>query len=565
MHARGWISLLAGILAVNASNASNASDASARQVDGGTATLSPEWLALGFSEPGVPIRQDGYAQLRVVAYIPEGSDGTTFDACPQKSVWDLNLKDVLKGDRVHLLGVSVAPPTSSGLPAFTAAPLRLETRNKFFGSSCTLNLRKFEYLSPRFHVGSNTHSRFQVVPAILTSTQVNVEAWDQAMQAIQTLTTYAELTAPLVTTQLAGLKGQLLQGMKTSVERPDEIFTISEGVTRKPKVWSFSGEQTRAGGAIEGLVVTVIAQLVPADDLVRRSLPDAPWLPATILKTQMNGTMGGESDLDGHIRRIASGEIVNLISERDSEAAAVRCDLLAEKIHGLRLSQHDAGLALWAYAHKRAEMKLATADEVVRMPCLQGFRHVLVKAGLLPENVPLVASPPTHQDMLAATQIQNALWQFFTRPAWQDRKSFAERLFAYPVGYGQRVEMLQSTATIDNKDAWVSNAHAGSNALAQSFGCPVFFPGRTDHPFLNWAGHSVMVAFATLPVAGGDPRDAVVALRFAQQLPGEAAKIDAVEVDPHPAAEVARSVAASLRASGGCVDHYAFAPALLQQ
>ena len=84
--------------------------------------------------------------------------------------------------------------------------------------------------------------------------------------------------------------------------------------------------------------------------------------------------------------------------------------------------------------------------------------------------------------MQTVTQIDDAFARFFIASAWQDRRRYADVLFAYPVTYSDASALiLPNSATIENPDQWLA-LHTAESPYVGRIGCYTYVPATANQP-----------------------------------------------------------------------------------
>jgi hypothetical protein len=481
------------------------------------------------------ITPDGYVRLEVQVGLTGSRGPTQFNSCPREKLWDLNVTDLLEGAKQVSLGITLSGPL---VPQLVMTPVSIQrTRSGPFGMGrrCEVSVDLIRYASPAVSVRRHTGASFTVSPTYTQTNTVNPGV-------ITTVNAAAGLAA-----RLGGVPAETAQPFQATLQSMLSAVSVGhrETVTRHLLIQSGpapGGDEfswvahdafpSRGGNAAADLVIR--ARLVPIASLVE--VPQASgdgrrlWTPTLVLSSSFGAGLtpglNPAGTLLGYIEGVAGTELNNYRTAANSSAAAVACDSLKGKIDAIGLSTGDAALVMWALTHDRPPRGVTPLD-IDNMNCLRDAWERVpaeVLASKTPQALPQPAQvPPTTRQMQAVTQIDDAFARFFVTPTWQDRRRYAETLFAYPATYSDpRGLVLPGSTTLSNPDQWLA-LHTAETPYLEKVGCYTYVPatrGAAD-------ARSVMYAIGDLVGAG---REVLLTAVFANGAGEADAKIVSLSV-----------------------------------
>lgn len=488
------------------------------------------------SAPGAVIERAGYVRLEVTLATTSNDKIITFQsACPKRSLWGIDLKELLSGSKHVTLGVAITSPLMGPLE-FT--PVSIDKKvSGFLGTnkSCDVMIDQIRYLSPAYYVRSYENQQFTVAPTFKVTNAVN-----PALQAtIDTAVSFAlklsaipaESAAPYQD-QLKTLLGQVAVSGNESfpkhpIIRPGPVPADSEFEWRT--VGLFTPKDHSAP-----LDVVLIARLIPQPTLVSDPPAGADgkvgWTPTNVLSSPFAanltpGVLGGTLGI--YISAAVPNDLANFRRASTKTEASNACDPIQTKVQSMGLSDRDSALLMWAITHDRPPSGVDTFD-LDNLQCLAHAwtfapSEVLATRDTTPKDEPAPGAPPTVKQMQAATQIEDAFAIFFKTTVWAERRKIGAALFKYPARYVDADGLLfDSSSSLENADQWLA-LHTAATPVADRVGCYTYVPAA------NSSGNSVMYAIADM-VSGGSAPQALLTTTFANVSGNDDARIDSLEV-----------------------------------
>ena len=525
---------------------------------------------LGFVPAGTNIPIDGYVRLLVAVYAPGNQTNTAMNQCPKQGIWGIDLTNITEGDNHTTFGVKITDPGVT--TPVTVIPLDFtKTASGFLwlSSDCNLKVDLVRYISPLYFVGSARDRQFSITPTYATNDALNPNLQAELNAAVGAATALAGVPAATAAPYMEFLKTNLANAKVATAVSFIQHPTIRSGPAMEVLTWTVEGaiRKTRTAPARD---IVLIAQLVPVATIVPHA-DGAAWLPGAVLRSKFDVNVPGaaaptDGTLGGYISTIASAELVAYTSATDA-AANVACGALSRKIAAMGLSDRDSALAVWAEARQRVILTNSTSETVDNLTCLDDYWPELVKAGVSrtpkpPQGSPEVAGkPPSVAQMKMTTDIDSAFPMFFVSPLWDDQVAYADKIFVYPVAFGDAAAAtMRGSTTINNSDGWTRNQFQRDQPMLAQVGCFAYFDLNEDSTnFAKSQGaRSLMMAIGRVAPNGLSFADKEVAIlaTFANAPGGDRPKIEKLDILPTLTPEARGAMLAPLGSATHCASGY---------
>ena len=536
-----------------------------------TATLVATWppaaMAVGLAVAAPPqpsadsgtIQSDGYVQLEVKLQTSDPQGPTTFNFCPDESLWTVDLKALLSGAKQATLGITITDPQ---LQKMSLTPFSVVTqRAGIFGLNrhCTVSIDEIQYHSPVVSVRRHPGKFFAVGPSYGVTTTVNAGIIDTTKAAVGLATTFAGVPVETATAANNAVANMLNGIGVANTQVITKYLPIKAGPVPpvSDTTWTATGAIGGGKGSpVRDLILT--ARLVSIDSLIPPVGNPPAWTatsvltsPYVILDTAVNPT----ETIGGHMQAIDSADLNNFAQANSVQAAANACTGIKGKVDGLGLSLGDSALLMWALTHNNPPVGVSSYD-IDQLQCLKDSWANVPPAVLATKVTTALAPPkpagvqPTVRQMEAATQINDAFANFFVTGTWSQRKNIAGSLFSYPVTYSDPKGLLAPSTQVANVDQWLE-LHRDETPIVKKIGCYSYVPSTKT------GDKSIMYAIADLPAGN---KQVVVTASFASAVPGADATVDTLAIDDS-ISDQERSVMLAAQSGKQCASGYA--PALI--
>jgi len=510
------------------------------------------------------IETSGYVRLEVTLTTSAASKEVTFNqACPERSLWGISLKELLAGQEHVTLGVSISAP---GVSAIEFKPLAIDKKSSgLFGTNrqCSIVLDEMRYLSPVYYVRRYENQQFTVAPIYKKADAANPGLAD----TINAATAFALKLSGVPAETAAPYQDQLKTILGNVSVSATETFP-KHPVIKPGPVPGDDMFQWRTNGIfkVSGKPVDVIltARLIPVTSLISDPTPGPDgkvrWEVSDVLNSPFAANLAPGANPGGtigsYLTSTAAYDLANFGKATTKGEASNACDPLLPRVRAMGLSDRDEALLLWAVTHDRPPSALSPY-ELDHLNCLDAAWRNLpaeISAGRIvaQDPPPATLTPPGLKQMKAATQVDDAFAIFFKTTVWAERRQVAAALFGYPAQYDDPAGLLfDATAKLDNADQWLA-LHIAATPVADRIGCYAYVPAA------DASGQSVMYAVADT-VAGRNAPQAVLTVTFANVEAGADAKIAAIDVS----STVSAAQKAAITGANGSICSSGYKPALI--
>jgi hypothetical protein len=504
------------------------------------------------------ISESGYVRLEVTLATTAKDKGITFTrACPTRSLWGIDLKELLKKGSEHVtLGVAI---TSPGVTTLEFTPVAIDRKREGFlgwSKNCDVMIDEMRYLSPAYYVRRYKNEQFTVAPTFKRTNAASpglaatIDA--AASHALKLAGVPAETAKPYFD-QVKMILGQV--SVSGNEKFPKHPVILPGPVPSDDQFqWRTTGLLPAQPGG-EQVDVVLTARLIPVESLITNPPAGAGgkpvWTISVVLTSPFAANLAAGVNpggtLGSYVETAAATDLANFRKAATKAEASNGCDPLRSRVRQMGLSDRDEALLMWALTHDRAPTALK-AHEVDDLPCLTDAWNYVpaeiaaarakepVKIDPKPEPIPLV--PPSIKMMKQTTQIDDAFALFLKTSVWAERRRNAALLFAYPAAYADpKGALFDSSASLENVDQWLA-LHTAATPIAERVGCYTYVPAA------DAAGKSVMYAIADT-IGAGKPAQVLLVATFANSPANGDAKIQALEVSETIAAEQKAKIAAA--------------------
>ncbi|WP_084583865.1 hypothetical protein [Sphingomonas azotifigens] len=501
--------------------------------------VSPDQLhALGLLAAGEKsLSNDGYAQLRVVIYIPDAQNDVALDQCPKHGIWDINLDALLAGNRQATFGLKITLPNNGTSTFVDFTPFDLTKEKKFLGSKCNIKIDVLKYSSPIYYVrnNSNTNGTFDLAPNYHLSKKIDPQVQANVATAVSAASTLAGIPGPIATPLIKTMTNALSAASVDSTSIFVQHAVIQAGPVAAPFTWSLTNSETDVVGLPK---MVLIAQLIPVDSIITL---DGQQTSAVLRSPFRIGASPAAISTDGTIGDYVEKQFSSQVNAYQTAQAGelnLACNNLAGSITGMGLSDRDAALVLWAETRWRVAAGKDQGSTIDSLPCLSNMWHVIQPLGLTPSPPPVPppapGQAPTVAQMQIVTDVRTAFARFFVSPAWVDQNRYGSLIFAYPLQFNDPdAALLRQSKTAANGDG-ISVAEYREQALLETVGCYAYFDINADPTGYarTFGAHSLMIAIGKIGQNGGPSAGKEVAIiaSFNETPGGSTSKIAQMDV-----------------------------------
>lgn len=459
--------------------------------------------------PSFTFDPDAYVRLRVRvtadSSVSEGVFGSKF--CPDKSAFDLNLGELLQGDRTASLVLSVSAPT--------AAPVELnlfDIERKgggiFSGPRCRLGLNRIDYKSP-LYLAAQFNDQTVQVGLTFADQKGTAQLFADGLGGFLAI---ANAIAPLPAALLReedGMVSRVTDGLVRKTKVSETVFLNIGTTGDSSKIWRLTSSVRP-----DMPKLTINAYLENVGSYFTK--PSIGWDPALLLAAPFPpNPKVTASDFATYLASLGT-DYSSFVSANDLGSFNARCDALRTNISKLGFSPMDRSLLLWAAAQSQSVMRNNKAID--RTDCMRTTYAELAQfdttKSIVEREQDPPAAPATEAQMRLSIEANERLAIFMQTGDLAQNRQVADELFAWPLEVVDEVQAATLTSPamqLSNADQWENRRTDRTKAIASRVGCYLFLPGET-------AGASRVLFFAAINTTVGN-RDTLVELRFAPTPP----------------------------------------------
>ena len=529
--------------------------------------VPPDQLhALGLLTAGEKsLSNDGYAQLRVAIYIPDGQNDVALDQCPKHGIWDINLDTLLSGNRQTTFGLKVTLPKNGTSTSVDFTPLDLTKEKKFLGSNCSLKIDVLKYSSPVYYVRNNSNSNgtFDLAPNYHLSKKIDPQVQADVATAVSAASTLAGIPGPIATPLIKTVTSALSAASVDSTSTFVQHAVIQAGPVAAPFTWSLTNSERDIVGLPK---MVLVAQLVPIDSIITL---DGHQISAVLRSPFRIGASTDAISTDGTIGDYIEKKSDSVKAYQTAKPGELnaQCVTLAKSINGMGLSERDAALVLWAETRSRVVASQDPPGTVDNLPCLGDMWNAIQPLGFTPVQLVPPTAPgqaPTVAQMQIVTDVRTAFARFFVSAAWTDQDRYGNLIFAYPLQFNDpNAALLRQSKSAANGDG-ISVAEYREQTLLETVGCYAYFDINGDPTGFakSFGTHSMVIAIGKVAQNGGPSagKEVAIATSFNETPGGATSKIAQVDV---MTALPPSAKQAMLRQLGGTVCDSGYRPLML--
>lgn len=504
------------------------------------------------------ISESGYVRLEVTLTTTATSKVISFSsACPQRSLWGIDLKDLLRGSQNVTLGVAITAP---GVTTLELTPVAIDRkRDGIFGlgKSCDVMIDQMRYLSPAYYVRRYKNEQFTVAPTFKRTNAANpglAATIDAAASLALKLSGVPAETAKPYQDQLKTMLGQV--SVSGNEKFPKHPVILPGPVPADDEFqWRTTGLLTEPTKS-KPVDVILTARLIPLASLISDPPAGAGgkpiWTISDVLTSPFAANLAAGVNpggtLGSYVESVAATDLANFRNAATKAEASNACDPLRTRVRQMGLSDRDEALLMWALTHDRVPVALSAYD-IDRLSCLtDAWRYVPAEIAATqvkqpakiedPKPAPAPLVPPTVRLMKQTTQIDDAFAMFFKTSLWAERRRQGALLFAFPTAYTDpKGALFDASASLENVDQWLA-LHTAATPVAERVGCYTYLPAA------DAKGKSMMYAIADT-IGAGKPAQMLLIATFANAPANADAKIEALEASETITVEQKSRIAAA--------------------
>ncbi|PXW72985.1 hypothetical protein C7451_111107 [Blastomonas natatoria] len=435
--------------------------------------------------PTFAFKPDSYVRLRVVVEAESQIDENVFDTkfCPDKFAFEMNLADLLAGDRTASLIVRVTAPNQASTPVeLNIFDINRKNGGIFSGPSCKLGINQIDYKTP-LHLGAQYRDMTMQVGLKLADAKGSAQLFADGLSGFLTIANaIAPLPAPLLRAE-NGLVTRVTEGLarKTDVSEAVDLNIGSKG--KHSKTWTLSSS-VRPGMP----KLTIHAYLENVGSFF--TMPGDKWDPALLLLTNLpSNEIIKAKDFATFLPSLGS-DYSQFVAAASIGAFDAECDDLRQRISDLGFSPMDRSLLLWAVAWNRTAMRdnkdidqtLCMKTTFAELALFDATKSIVARK---PDPVPPVMLPATEAQMRLAIEANERLATFMLTPESLVNETMAEDLFAFPLEIEDRVQssiLLNPNIQLNNAAQWQTRRVNRDRAIASRVGCYLFLPNSSGGP-----------------------------------------------------------------------------------